>query len=230
MKKTTSTILASIITLSLCTAPALASYTDCTDTAVTSLSDLRILSGYEDGSFKPENCLTRAEFAKMISTANGGISDEDVPTEIEFSDVGTDHWAKNYILHCDVLKAINGYEDGTFKPNDYVSYAEAVKICLCIAGYNNLVEKTGSVWYEPWLEAALEYKLIDKKDSDPDKKISRLEAAGLIYSTLDLPLCQVTGFSFAGGNAKPSFQIADGKKDENGKEKPFVTLRTMYFN
>lgn len=222
-----------ILSLSIMTSSVSAfAYSDCDSDAVITLTELNVLSGYDDGTFKPAALLTRAEFAKMISLVNGGpeVDGSPVapPVENPFTDVTVNHWAYSYILHCNALELIDGYEDGSFNPNENVSLAEAVKICLSAIGYNNLITEDTENWYEPWIDTAYDYKLIESKDIDPNEKISRLSAAILVSRTIKLPICYVTGYDFSTGKAVIQFDFADGTVDENGKAKPYSTLLTKH--
>lgn len=202
------------------------SYTDCMNKYVNELTNLEVLTGYDDGTFKPDAFITRAEFSKIISAVTGGAAADvtSLPKNI-FADVAADHWALKYILHCEAAGFVDGYDDGTFKPNDNITFAEAVKVCLSAIGYDNLVTEKGGVWYEPWIDSAYEYKLIDDKDKNPNAKATRLEVAELVAKVIDLPLCIVTGFDLQ----NPIYDFADGTLDENGNENPLRTLRTEYF-
>ncbi|RVU55583.1 S-layer homology domain-containing protein [Anaerosphaera multitolerans] len=87
-----------------------------------------LISGYPDGTFKPNNKITRAEFAQMISgyiTVGGSATN--------FNDV-KDHWAKEAIEKLYGNQSIKGYPDGTFKPNDLITRAEAVTILNSVFG------------------------------------------------------------------------------------------------
>lgn len=201
------------------------SYTDCTNKYVNELTTLKVLSGYDDGTFKPDAFITRAEFSKIISTVTGGIGTdtETLPKNI-FSDVAENHWALKYILHCKAATFVDGYDDGTFRPDDNITFAEAVKVCLSAVGYDNLITEDGDNWYEPWLDLAYEHKIIDNQKVDPNKTATRLEVAELAAKTINLPLCIVTGFDMQ----NPKYDFADGTLDENGTEKPLRTLKTTY--
>ena len=204
-------------------------YSDCNDKAVAELTEIGVLSGYDDGTFKPDGFVTRAEFSKMISLINGGPQSYTSSKESGFIDVDIEHWAFNYIAHCNNMSVINGYEDGTFKPNENVSYAEAIKICLSTIGYNNLITEQADKWYEPWIELGNKYGVCDSKDDDFNRDISRMEAAKFISRTLNLPICQVSGYDFSVTPPITEFHFADGTTDKNGKERPFVSLLTLYF-
>lgn len=206
-------------------------YSDCNDASVMSLTSMGILSGNGDGKFRPDDLLTRAEFSAMISRVTGvdDITASDLPDESRFSDIESDYWAFKYITFCSSINSfIDGYADGTFRPNENISIAQAVKICLSAIGYNNLIEQYNDVWYKPWIDTAYEYKLIDSKPDNPDRVISRQEAAGLIYRTINMPLCVVTGFDFSDGIAVPTFRLCDGTEDEEGETMPLITLFTRY--
>ncbi|MDR2132694.1 MAG: S-layer homology domain-containing protein [Clostridiales Family XIII bacterium] len=87
------------------------------------LAELGILNGYADGSFKPSAEITRAEFAAILSRfdASQGAAGEAV-----FSDVPQSHWAFDEIANAAEKGWVNGYPDGTFKPQITITRAEAV--------------------------------------------------------------------------------------------------------
>lgn len=89
------------------------------------------IKGYSDGTFKPNQAITRAEFAQMISTfvKNG------YPGTGSFKDV-KGHWASDAISALYGNKNIKGYSDGTFKPDQKLTRAEAVTILNSVFGRN----------------------------------------------------------------------------------------------
>lgn len=205
-------------------------YSDCDNEAVETLTKLEVLSGYDDGTFKPDALISRAEFAKIISVISGGADlDESDLQECGFSDVDSNHWAYNYILYCETSNYFDGYEDGTYKPNENVSFAEVLKVCLTVAGYNNLNIEKSENWYEKWVDLAYEYNLIDNKDKDPNGKATRAEVAELVSITINLPICRTIGYEVRDGVMVPITEFADGTVDKNGEEIPFSSLLTKYF-
>ena len=80
------------------------------------------INGYEDGTFQPNNYITRAEISQILANFNITLSFE----ETEFSD--TDGWYKEAITKASENGFINGYEDGTFKPNNNITRYEMIKI------------------------------------------------------------------------------------------------------
>ena len=91
--------------------------------AVSTLSKAGILNGYEDGSFQPNGNITRAEFATIAARFfEATYEGEDLFPDIK------DHWARDYINQAAHAGIVNGYEDGTFKPQENITRAEAMTI------------------------------------------------------------------------------------------------------
>lgn len=99
--------------------------------AVNTLVELKILSGYEDKTFRPSQSVTRAEFVvalcKCFEMTSGSGS---------FSDV-EGYWAEEYINSAAAAGWVNGFEDGTFRPT------EGIQRCQVTAIMNNALERTG---------------------------------------------------------------------------------------
>ena len=91
--------------------------------AVNYVVEKKLISGYPNGTFKPNESITRAEFAQMIS----GYIKTEKTNKSDFNDV-KDHWAKDAIDKLNGNKNVSGYPDGTFKPNEKITRAEAVTI------------------------------------------------------------------------------------------------------
>ncbi len=93
------------------------------NTAVSTMAAADIVHGYEDGTFRGDDPITRAEFA--VIAANFDSSAYDGPDK--FSDTG-EHWASEHINRAAERGWINGYEDGTFKPDQSITRAEAMAL------------------------------------------------------------------------------------------------------
>lgn len=112
--------------------------------AVSSLAKGGYLTGYEDGTFKPNAPITRAEFATIAVR----FADEATAASNAFKDIDS-HWAKDYILKDVSLGWITGYEDGTFRPDDLITRAEAMTIInRVLVRYVNAegLHKDAKVW------------------------------------------------------------------------------------
>lgn len=90
--------------------------------AVTFMSEKKLVSGYPDGTFKPNAPITRAEFASIASRFDS-LADK---ADLKFSDVSKNHWAYKVICSAEAKGWISGYPDGTFKPEKNITRAEVV--------------------------------------------------------------------------------------------------------
>jgi hypothetical protein len=91
--------------------------------AISTAAAAGIVNGYDDGTFKPNNAITRAEFAAIASRfANVPYDGEDM-----FSDISK-HWAADNINEAAIVGWVNGYDDGTFRPDRNITRAEAMTL------------------------------------------------------------------------------------------------------
>ena len=129
------------------------------ENSVGKLNALGVLAGYPDGSFKPEQNITRAEFAKIAVYTLGLQNAADLAKgSTSFKDVKADHWASGYINIAAERKLIQGYPDKTFKPSSNVSNAEALTILVRAIGMGPVVEGKGT-WPSNYLAKASEVGL-----------------------------------------------------------------------
>ena len=106
------------------------SYTDVAPTAwynnaVSTLSRMGILGGYEDGTFRPNASITRAEFAKI---AVSFFEYEDISAENIFTDVAAGSWYENFVAVAAKLGLIEGYAGNVYRPNESITRSEACTI------------------------------------------------------------------------------------------------------
>jgi len=146
------TCLASCLSFSgIAHAAGTSSFTDVTsghqyNKAIVNLTKLGVINGYDNGdgtfSFKPEGDITRAEFTKIITVALG-IADTASAGSVSFNDV-EGHWAKSNIIAASSRGIVNGFpEDNTFRPDEKVTYEQAVKMIVCSAGYETAAQALG---------------------------------------------------------------------------------------
>ena len=102
---------------------------------------LGIFKGDENGSMNENSNVTRAEMAaivlRMLNTPANG------PYQGGFNDVKADHWAANEIQTAQSLGIINGFEDGSFRPDGNVTYEQVVKMIVCALGYEREAKFNG---------------------------------------------------------------------------------------
>ena len=171
-----------------------AAFTDSADIkvdteVVDTLVSLGVVNGYDDGSFKPNGTVTRAEMAKMIYVLRTGNSDASAYNDdkTSFTDIGS-HWARGYIKYCKSLGIIAGKSNTKFAPNDKVTAQEAAKMLLVTLGYN--ADKAGLVganWASRTNALADENGLLEDVNTSFTSACPRQYAAQLIYNTIFAP-------------------------------------------
>ena len=109
--------------------------------AVDSLSNLGVLGGYEDGTFKPDATVTRAQFAKIVyMMENQGTTDPNADAykgNSAFFDVAANQWFSGYVNWAYQRKIIGGMGDGTFQPDGTLTYAQAIKMYVVASGVDD---------------------------------------------------------------------------------------------
>ena len=181
--------------------------------AVTVLSNLDILNGYEDGTFKPEATITRAEMAKIVCETLGYYSMGSDKTP--FDDVEPKHWAAGYINTAASLGIINGYGNGKFGPEDTVTYEQAVKMVVCALGYEAMAADRGG-WPAGYTSVAANIGLTKGMSSSV-----RGDIAVLIYNALTTPVMEQTSYG-----SDTRYEVLDGAG--NKEYKTILTKRDIY--
>lgn len=117
------------------------------------LRDLGVIAGYPDGTFKPEATIARAEAVKIIVVMKYGSTTlaDLLKGAVPFSDVAGTHWASGFIALAKNAGIVNGYPDGTFKPEGLVTYAEMAKMLVEAAGLSPVA---GLGWPSNYVSAA----------------------------------------------------------------------------
>ncbi len=129
--------------------------------AITNLAARGVLNGFEDGSFKPEDPVTRAQFTKIICEATGlGDMTYGDDQKAKFTDVALDHWAIHYITTGYNSKIIKGYGDDNFGPEDSVLYEQAVKMAVCTLGYPETRAEREGGYPNGYIKIATDIKLL----------------------------------------------------------------------
>lgn len=106
-----------------------------------------VITGYPDSEFKPENNLTRAEFAALICRF-ANLETDDV--ENVFPDLADTHWAYDDVIALYSNGFIDGYEDGTFRPENEITRAEVMKVINKLLGRNPSEDYVKSLNFNPF--------------------------------------------------------------------------------
>ncbi len=180
-----------------------------------------LANGYQDGTFKPNNLINRAEFLKILvetqfsrDTIDNCITNKISSNEkyIYFSDVPRDAWFAKYVCIAKSENIIKGYTDGTFRPGQNVSYGEALKMAV-----NTLVEytkeSTEGLWYYPFEEKLQQFSYISQIYLQKDPR-------SIIFIKDGKTDCQIYDCDFyinRGNMAQIIAAIKIGKAPENEK-------------
>ena len=168
-----------------------AAFTDAADIeqteAVEMLSALGVINGYTDGSFKPNDTISRAEAAKMIYTIRNGGNDDASAFEGKsvFTDVYAGHWAEGYINFCYTNGIINGKGNSKFAPDDKVTGTELAKMLLICMGYQaDKSGLTGTGYTQRTNALASQNGLYDDVTASVTAAMPRQFAAQIMYNAL----------------------------------------------
>ena len=229
-----------------CAAPAVpASATSYRDTnrtnyekAVDALSDAGIINGYPDGTFRPENSISRAEISKILSSVilNGyneenaeKADDKTVHADIRdsalmtgngaaFKDVDRTNWSAPYIGVSSTCGIVTGYTDNTFRPSKTITYNELTAMAVRACEYD--MSKVTGAWPANYVAAAKEIGLYNgMKDFDPakdgSKHATRGNSAIIINNAASLIETAAKDGYKAARTAKPDDSSADNDANKN---------------
>ena len=229
-----------------CAAPAVpasaASYRDTNRTnyekAVDALSDAGIINGYPDGTFRPENSISRAEISKILSSVilNGyneenaeKADDKTVHADIRdsalmtgngaaFKDVDRTNWSAPYIGVSSTCGIVTVYTDNTFRPSKTITYNELTAMAVRACEYD--MSKVTGAWPANYVAAAKEIGLYNgMKDFDPakdgSKHATRGNSAIIINNAASLIETAAKDGYKAARTAKPDDSSADNDANKN---------------
>lgn len=163
-------------------------------TSISFLESYKVIDGYDDGTYKPDSLINRAEFLKIALEATKVKLDNEVPTG--FTDTDESAWYAPYVRKAKTEGWIQGYSDGTFKPEQEINKVEALKMLGEIQEWDRLtlpeVPETAFkdtyrfIWYSPYVHFAKENDLLFEATDYlyPDQKINRGYMAELVYRTM----------------------------------------------
>ncbi len=187
MKKIINALLAFVLVFALAVPAMAATSNDVAGTeyedAVAKLSALGVLDGYGDGTFRPANDITRAEFAKIVVVATGN---EDAANLLKgttpFSDVAASAWYSGYVSAATSFGYVKGYSDGTFHPEQNITGQEVVTVLLRALGYN---DNLPGAWPYDYLIKASKLGIIDGTNFSAGVNANRGLVAQLTAATLE---------------------------------------------
>lgn len=145
-----------------------------------------VVQGYSDGTYRPDAKINRAEFTKIVMASTHGTELSTYAAKSCFSDVPASAWFSKYVClgHDDGI--IGGYPDLTFKPDQNINAAEALKITLSafFGSGSKIPTVSGPDWYDKYLDFSEKYSLKPSAWADMGQNITRGEMAQFIYQIL----------------------------------------------
>ena len=163
--------------------------------AVMSLELLNVLKGYPDGTFKPANTISRAEFAAVAVRVSGleqaAMSAKGLPTG--FNDVPAWHWASGYVGTAAKLGIVNGVGNGMFAPEAPVKYEEAITMIVRALGYEPAAAAKGGYPFG-YLIVANEIDLLEDALGTQGTFATRGFVAQITFNALEIPMMIQNGY------------------------------------
>ncbi len=167
--------------------PSIASLAESPDGRVLLLNQLSILDGYEDGTYRLEALLTRAEFTKIAVAASENRKAVSAALAVSpYSDVPHTLWSAPYIHLAAQKGYVTGYLDSTFRPDAPITYAEATAVFLRLLGYAS--SDFGAAWPRGHMTLAEDIGLLTGIQLAYDAPLPRGDAVTLLYNLLGTPI------------------------------------------
>ena len=161
------------------------------------LTNLKVMQGYDDGSFLPQRNITRAQVATLIyRAATGDVTDSqtDIYSDYDkFDDVQSTDWFAGYVNYCGNAELIKGFTPTTFGPNKNVTGYQVLAMILRAVGYDQNDEFTGSGWEIRTASTAESLGILDNvQDATLGQPATRELVAELIFRAMIVPTVEYT--------------------------------------
>lgn len=230
LKKTVAIVIALAMVLSM-GVTSFAAFSDVPSTvnyaeAVNVLANLGIINGYDDGTFRPDNTITRAEVATIVVNTLG-LGETKGATV--FSDVPADHWAAGYINTAYGAGIISGMGDGTFAPGANVTYEQVVRMIVSALQYDMAANQAGG-YPTGYLSIASRYGISQGAVGTVGTPATRATVARLIYNALEVPMLDVSEWGWTVDNNRYSQNKNVTLLSNLGVEKLEVIVTDTYLN
>jgi hypothetical protein len=154
---------------------------------ITALSDSGIIQGAANGQFRPNDEITRAEFAAVLCRAIGAEEKAEsagVANKNYFTDVPADYWAAGYINTAYEYGAINGIGNGEFAPQSPVTNEQAIKMLIAAWGYTGEAEELGG-YPNGYMEVAYRNGVLDTVSFNYGNASKRWVVSMFVYGVLE---------------------------------------------
>ncbi len=187
--------------------------------AIEVLGALDIMVGdAETGHFRPDDTIKRSEFAKVAVTSMGmGSVAEGATQKTKYPDVVENHWANGYINIATNQGIVVGDDQGNFRPDDTITYAEAVTVLVRLIGHTPAAEKKGG-YPTGFVSVASQEGITKNAVASNDDAVKRGMVAQMTNNALTVKKMEQTSF---GGDE--SYQVVDKTLLEDELKTKLVT-------
>lgn len=165
------------------------------DNKIQYVIDKKLVEGYEDGNYGLDKNIKRSEITRLLVLANGN---EELAKQLQgsmkiYSDVDTKHWANGVITvgttvpsDANGIAMLAGYPDGSFKPENDVTYAELAKMLVVLAKEDLTADMVKNAkWASSWMTWAAQLGILDDVTvADSNKAANRADAFTMVYNAL----------------------------------------------
>lgn len=179
------------------------------DNKIQYIIDKKLVEGYEDGTYGLDKNIKRSEITRLLVLANGN---EELAKQLQgsmkiYSDVDAKHWANGVISvgttvpsDANGIAMLAGYPDGSFKPENDVTYAELAKMLVVLAKKDLTADMVKNAkWATSWMTWAAQLGILDDVNIvDSNKAANRADAFTMVYNAL----YKMTEFKKTPANAK----------------------------
>ena len=165
------------------------------DNKIQYVIDKKLVEGYEDGTYGLDKNIKRSEITRLLVLANGN---EELAKQLQgsmkiYSDVDAKHWANGVISvgttvpsDANGIAMLAGYPDGSFKPENDVTYAELAKMLVVLAKEDLTADMVKNAkWATSWMTWAAQLGILDDVNVvDSNKAANRADAFTMVYNAL----------------------------------------------
>lgn len=152
--------------------------------AINYITQNGIVEGYNDGTYRPESPINRAEFTKILVEAKLGLNPVSYADNC-FADVEGEDWYASYVCYAKLNGIIEGYPEGIFVPEQNINVAEATKILVKVFEIEEIAQPVGTDWYSVYIETMMQNNYLAPSLQYVTDKVTRAEMAEMIWRVME---------------------------------------------
>lgn len=170
--------------------------------AIAELTEMGIMNGDSDGNLYPEKAVTRAELAQLAYNTLPILKDEKYftvsATKSVYTDMPDTHWAGEAVRFLKKRNVINAYPDGSFRPDENITYTEAAAMLVKLLHYGEYANQNGG-YPNGYMDCADKLGLTKGITLNAEDIVPRETAALMIQRALDIPILRAKSYTYGVG-------------------------------